>query len=186
MSLNKTILESELFPQTMLEHRHLAMIGFVVVTGEVEHAMKNEDLQFLREVVMEAAGVGGGDGGADDDVAGEVARDLGQGGKAEDVGGGVFAAELAVQGLHAAARDDEDVDVAADTGGTARARDEALQRGFGDAVQFGFDGDQACRPYGTRTPHSRDFPRRHVPGYELARFALKPTGGLPLQSPRKG
>lgn len=125
----------------MFELRHLAVVRFVVVPGEVKDAVEDQNLEFLCDVMIQASGVGGSDIRANNDVAGEVARDLRKSGKAQDIGGRVFATKLAVERLHAAAGDDEDVNVAADAGGTACVGNEALQRCFGNAVQFGFDRD---------------------------------------------
>lgn len=60
----------------MFELRHLAVVRFVVVPGEVKDAVEDQNLEFLCDVMIQASCVGGGDVGADDDVAGEVTRDL--------------------------------------------------------------------------------------------------------------
>ena len=53
----------------MLAAVHLAGVGFVVVAGEMDKAVENEDLQLNRKRVALLDGLAAGGGDADGDVA---------------------------------------------------------------------------------------------------------------------
>ena len=95
---------------------HLAVIAFVVVTGEMEQAMENQDLDLggegmaLLDCLLERGGHGDGQ------VAGERfggrSRYWAFGGKGENVGCLVFAAKLAVEAANGGVGGQQDGDFA--------------------------------------------------------------------------
>jgi hypothetical protein len=131
-ALDKTVDQTELLAQAKFLARHRAVVGLVIVSAEVEDAVQDEHLQFLRQRVFEAASVGGGDVAGDHDVAGKVACDFGHRRKGEHVGGLVLAAELPVEGAHAAAGDHQDVDLPTQAGSASRSQHEAAQSRLGN------------------------------------------------------
>jgi hypothetical protein len=74
-------------------------VGFVIVAGEVEQAVQDQDLDFDGERVVLFLCLAARGGHADSEVAGNffLSLDKGIGGKREDVGRLVYAAELAVE-----------------------------------------------------------------------------------------
>ncbi len=55
--------------ELLLEFAHLAAIGFVIVTGEVQHAVKDQNLYLREQVVADAGGLGASRLKGDGDVA---------------------------------------------------------------------------------------------------------------------
>ncbi len=62
--------------QSLLAAVHLAGIGFVVVAGEVDKGVENEDLQLNRKRMALFDGLAASDGDADGDVARNPLRGL--------------------------------------------------------------------------------------------------------------
>jgi hypothetical protein len=85
--------------QTTLAARHLPFVGFMIVTGQMEQAMKNEYLNFRGERVSLLNRLAPGGGHTDRQVAGNLLRAFRQcaGGKREHVGRLVDAAVLAIE-----------------------------------------------------------------------------------------
>jgi len=89
----------------------------VVVAGEVEQAVEDEDLQFAGEGVALIGGLAAGGFNADGEVAGQLFCANAFGGERENVGGFVFAAELAVEFADGGIGGEEDGDFAAEADG---------------------------------------------------------------------
>jgi hypothetical protein len=87
--------------------RHFALIGFVIVTGQMKEAVKHQDAQFSGETVTLFGGLAGGGFDGDDEVAGDYVLGsellLGRG-KRQDVGRFVLLAEAPVKGADAGIR----------------------------------------------------------------------------------
>ncbi len=98
---------------------HLAGVGFVIVAGEVEQAVQDEDLDFGGERVALFRCLAARGGDADGQVAGNffLFLDEGVGGKGEDVGRLVFATEAAVEAADGLVGGEQDGDLAAQTDG---------------------------------------------------------------------
>ncbi len=108
--------------ELLLELAHLAAIGFVIVTGEVQHAVKDQHLYLGEQVVADSGGLGPRRLQGDGDVA---ARGLawgrsGKSGKGKHVGGLVLAPELQVEALNFGVAGEQDVDLAGEPGGALR------------------------------------------------------------------
>ena len=123
--------EAELGAKVGFAGGHLALVGLVVETGEMEEAVKQEDAELVGEGVAVFGGLAGG--GVEGD--GEIARVLmgcwqagdGVGWEAEDVGGFVFVAEGAVEALELSVGGEEDGDGALEGNGGSGAVEEARE-----------------------------------------------------------
>ena len=105
------------------------MVGFMIVAGQVEHAMQHKHLEFLRGGMAKVARIVAGNLSADGDVASVFA------GERENVRRFVLAAKAAVQLLDAAAAGDEHGNFAAHTGEPLRFAGKAFQAGASGAIQ---------------------------------------------------
>lgn len=123
---------------------HLPGVALVIVTGEVEHAMENQDLQLGAERVTQAARVAGGHLAGDDDVTGEVAVEFRNGWEREHVGGLVLPAVTAVKGAEFAVVADDHVHVAWYASGPARERRKPCQRRLAYAFEFFANDHHRC------------------------------------------
>ena len=97
----------------------------MIVSGEVEQSVQDEDACFILDAVTEIFCIFGCNIDGNGDIARELAREWFDGGKREHVGGLVFAAEGTIHGTHLAARREQHVDFAANAGGFARRIQEA-------------------------------------------------------------
>src|SRR5260221_13482601 len=68
-AVNKRCRQLELGAQTSFTGRHAAVVGLMVIAGQVQQTMQNKDLQFLTGAMPVAAGVCERDLGRDGDVA---------------------------------------------------------------------------------------------------------------------
>jgi hypothetical protein len=120
---------------------HFSVVGFVVVSGEVEEAVEDEDFQFAGEGVALIGSLAAGGIDADGDVSRDFfgcIQSLVFGREGEDVSGFVDAAELAVEFLDGLICGEEDVDLAAEMDGGL---------GFGKEADEGWLGWDALRPW---------------------------------------
>jgi hypothetical protein len=95
--LNEPSREFEFGTKTPLEFLHLAAVGFVVMPGQVQHAMKDKDFDLRKQIVAEGGGLGASRLQRDGDVA---TRQRLAAGKGKHVGGFVLAAKLQVEALN--------------------------------------------------------------------------------------
>jgi hypothetical protein len=100
-ALEEPLRQAKLCAQVALAAAHLASIGFVVVTGQVQQAMENQDLKLDGQGVAQLRGLAAGSGNANGEVAGDPLRGFcvleGCGGEREHVGRLVFAAKTAIE-----------------------------------------------------------------------------------------
>jgi hypothetical protein len=133
-ALNEAGGKTEFGAEPLLEFEHFAAIGFVIVTGEVQHAVEDENLYLGEQVVADGGGLGASGLERDGDVAA-----LGGGeerGKGKHVGGFVLAAELQVEALNFGVAGEQDVDLAGESGGALSLVGKARK---GEAAEvFGF------------------------------------------------
>jgi len=59
-------------PQARFFPRHLSTVGFVVVAGQVQQPVQNQDLDLVGQAVSQAAGIARADLGRNGDVAGSA------------------------------------------------------------------------------------------------------------------
>jgi hypothetical protein len=110
----------------------------------MEQAVEEEDFDLDGEGVVVKGGLAGGGFEGDGEVSGVL---IGKGrgcGEAQDIGGLVFAAEVAVESAEGGVSGEEDVDVAAEAGGEAGSAEEGSEDRGGEAVWSGvgrLDGD---------------------------------------------
>jgi hypothetical protein len=78
--------EAEAAAQAAFDAIHFAAIGFVIVAGEMQHAVKDQDAQFVGQAAIETTGVAARGGGRDGDVAGVMRMNLGNGAVARSLG----------------------------------------------------------------------------------------------------
>jgi hypothetical protein len=111
---------------------HLAGVGLMVVSGEVEQAVEDEDLDFGGEGVPLSCGLLAGGVDGDGQVAGRLfaAPDAWNwlGGEREDVGGFVLVAEVAVEGLDVLVGGEKDADCAFESDGGLRLAEVCAER----------------------------------------------------------
>src|ERR1019366_10306977 len=69
-SLNQALRETELGAEFLFAARHFAFVGFVVVTSQMEKAVKHKDLDLDREGMVEFVGLALRSGNADGQIAG--------------------------------------------------------------------------------------------------------------------
>ena len=126
------------------------MVGFMVMSGQMQQTMKQENSNFGRNGMSQKFGVLARDVTGDGDVTGDLPV-LG-GGKGKDIGGNVFAAKVTVEAAHLAVGRYADVDLPANTHGAACSP----QKGFDFGVNSGM----------VRAGHEEIV---EVPGFELSR-----------------
>lgn len=95
----------------------------MIVAGQVQHAVKNQDTQLVGARVPVAGGVQAGDIGGD----GDLTAFLGGSREGKYVGGVVFASEVAIQLLQAPVPGDQNVNFTIDSGELLRAPGESRQ-----------------------------------------------------------
>jgi hypothetical protein len=97
----------------LFELVHLAAIRFVVVTGEVQHAVEDENFHFREQVMANPGGLGSRrlDGDRNVSALGRVGA-----GEREHVGGLIHVAELQIEALHFSVAGEQDVDLAGEPG----------------------------------------------------------------------
>jgi hypothetical protein len=119
--------------ELLLESAHLTAIGFVIVPGEVQHAVKDENFQLGEQIVADFGGLGAGGLERDGDVAacGGIC-----GGKGKHVGGLILAAELQVEALNFGVAGEQDVDLAGEAGGALSLVGETRQGEAADVFRF--------------------------------------------------
>ena len=137
--------EAEACAELLFAAGHFAVVGFVVVAGEMEETMEDEDLQFTGEGVALIGGLAAGGFHADGQIAGHffLALDEILGGERKHVGGFVFASELAVEAADGGVGGEEYGDVSAEADGLLGFSQETgkrwlgrILRGQGTAVRF--------------------------------------------------
>src|SRR6266853_657531 len=136
-AVNKRCRQLELGAEPSFAGRHAAVVGLMVIAGQVQQTMQNKDLQFLTGAMSVAAGVGERDLGGDGDVATFGTRER------EHVSRLVFAAEAAIELFEARVAGDQHVNFARNFGERTGPRDEAAKLGGGDARHGGFENDHA-------------------------------------------
>jgi hypothetical protein len=119
-----------------LEDGHFSVVRLVVLAGEVEESVEEEDFYLVVESVAVGGGLAGGGIKRDGKVAGVLAGECGGRGEAEDVSGFVLAAEVLVKLAEGGVVGEQDVDCAFDADGGAGAVEEAHEAGVGEAVIF--------------------------------------------------
>jgi len=77
--------------------RHFSMVGFVIVTGEMEKSVQHQDLDFDTKRMTLLTGLTQRGGDADGQISGDFERAGSTGGKREHIRGFVLAAKLPVQ-----------------------------------------------------------------------------------------
>jgi hypothetical protein len=97
-SVDEAAGEFELGAEGGFASGHLSVIDFMVLAGEVEETVEEEDADFGVERVAVGDGLAGGGVKRDGEVAGVLVCDFRGRGEAEDVGGFVLAAIGAVEG----------------------------------------------------------------------------------------
>jgi hypothetical protein len=115
--LNEPYWQPQPFPQSALPAVHPAGVGFMVVSGQMQKAVKDENLDLRRKRVSLASRLPASPVHADGNVACQLlfGSDPGDrfGGESENVGGLVFAQELAIQPAEGRIRGEKDRDLAA-------------------------------------------------------------------------
>ncbi len=104
----------EFVAELLLEFAHLAVIGFVIVTGEVQHSVKDQNFHFGEQVVANTAGLCSSRLEGDGDVAAFGGGE--KRGKGKHVGGLILAAELQVEALDLSVAGEQDVDLTGESG----------------------------------------------------------------------
>ncbi len=121
VALDEAGRETEPGAELLLEPAHLAAIGFVVVPGQMQHAVEDENFHFGEQVVADLGGLAAGALERNGDVAGSGAsgtalRLRAPGGKGKHVGRLVLVAELQVEALHLGVAGEQDVHLAGESG----------------------------------------------------------------------
>ncbi len=123
--------KGEALPQFRLERCHLSIVGFVVLSGEMEHAMQNQDTQLFGQRMSQPFRVVGGNINRDGKIAGGACMErdalLGRGGKAEHIRHLVFFAILTVELLEAITCSEENADLSLEFCRTVRGLCESDQ-----------------------------------------------------------
>ena len=105
----------------------------MIEAGEVEETVKEEDLYLFAKGVAVGGGLAGGGFERDSEVSGVgvsgLTRKGRRSGKAEDIGGFVFAAEGAIEAAEGGVVGEQNFDFAAEANGGARTVEEARQTG---------------------------------------------------------
>jgi hypothetical protein len=114
--------------------RHFAVVGFVVLAGEVEEAVEEEDANFVAQGVAVGGGLAGSSFERDGEVTGVFDGEGRRRGEAEDVGGFVFATEALVELAQGRVAGKENIDCATEADGEASTVEELCQAGCGEAV----------------------------------------------------
>ena len=108
---------------------HFAVVGLVVLAGEMEETVEEENFYFVAEGVAVGGGLARGSVERDGQVACVLFRELLGRGEAEDVGGLIFAAEGFIELADGGVGGEKNVDLAAETYGETGAIEEARQAG---------------------------------------------------------
>jgi hypothetical protein len=140
-ALDEALGKTEAGAELTLAAGHFAIVGFVVLSGQMEKSVEDEDLQLAGEGVALVGGLAAGRVHADGQVAGQFFRPDTLCGKGEHVGGFVFAAELAVEFFDGGIGGQQDVDLAAEP-------DSLL--GFSEKAPQGWLGGNPLDPGGDR------------------------------------
>jgi hypothetical protein len=133
-AFDEALRQAEAGAEPALAAGHLAGVGFVVVTGEMEQAVKDEDFDFGRERMTLLAGLAQRGGDADGQVTGDLFSADAFGGKGEHVGGFVLVAELAIEFANRRVGGEQHCDLAFEANGGLR---------FGEKTCQGAGGGQA-------------------------------------------
>jgi len=96
-ALDQSLRQMQSGAQEPLAARHLPRVGLMVVAGQVQQAVQNENLDFGGERMVLLARLAQGRGHADGQVAGHLFCAGTFGGKGEHVGGLVLAPELTIE-----------------------------------------------------------------------------------------
>ena len=122
-----------------LAARHLSRVGLVVVSGQMEQAVEDEDFDFYGERMALFRGLALGGGDTDGEIAGNF---LGAGctcvgREREHVRGLVFAAKAAVETADCGVGGEQDGDLSAEPDGRLRLREKAAQGAGGGQAWIG-------------------------------------------------
>ena len=119
----------------------------MVFSGQVQDAVQEQDADFVAQGVAMLGSLAGGGLERDGEVAGVLPGNLIRGGKAEDVGSFVFAAEGFVEALELGVGGEQDFDFAVETDEGTGAVEEAREAGLAEGrkcfegTTWRFDGD---------------------------------------------
>jgi len=141
--LNQPLGQPEACSEQALAAAHLSRVGFVVVAGKVEQAVKHEHLDFCRERVALFRGLAQGGGDADSEVASNLFRTGRRCVRRErkHVCGLVLVAEAAVQAADCGVGRKQNCDLAAEPHSSLRLSEKAPQCAGGGQTKI----DRFCR-----------------------------------------
>ena len=122
------------------------MVGLVVEAGQMEETVEEEDFDLGGDGVAICRGLAGCGFKGDGEISGVLVGEGWGCGEAEDVGGLVLAAEVAVEAAEGVVGGEKDIDVALEAGGEARSAEEGCQGSSGECGLGRLDGDHgwAC------------------------------------------
>jgi hypothetical protein len=115
----------ELGSQHAFAASHLAVVDLVVVAGEVQQPVQNEDFDFRRERMTLLGCLAERRGHADGKVAGEAFGSQAFSGKRQDVGGLVLTAKTTIESANGFISGEQDCDLSAETHCSLRGGEEA-------------------------------------------------------------
>ena len=101
-ALDERIRQLQFFPQCAFLRRHRAIIGFVIVSGQMQHSMQDQHLQLVCRRMAIAFRVFGGNLGGDGDISAIFT------GKREHIRRLIFFAKTAVQPANLAVAGNQD------------------------------------------------------------------------------
>jgi hypothetical protein len=119
-SFDEALGQAEDGTKAALAARHLTGVRFVVVAGEVQEAVEDQDLNFRGKGVALFDGLAPCGSNADGEVAGDRMRNGAGGRKRQHIGRLVDAAKLAIEATDRCFRGEQDADLAPYTGGSLR------------------------------------------------------------------
>jgi prepilin-type processing-associated H-X9-DG protein len=123
-TLDECVGKAEFAAQFGFADGHVAVIGLVVETGEVQKAVKEQDADLVAEAVTVGRRLTGGGFEGDGEIASDLLNVI-CGGKAQDVGGFIFAAEGFVEAAKGGIVGQKNVYFAGEPYSGARAVEEA-------------------------------------------------------------
>jgi hypothetical protein len=123
--------QAELGAQCPLATGHLARVGLVVITGEVEHTVKDEHLDFDGKRMALPGGLAECSGHADSKIAGEFFRalklNLGFGWERKDIGWFINAPKLAVEAAYGSVSGKQHADLTSESNRRLRSGEKLGQ-----------------------------------------------------------
>lgn len=109
--------------ELLFESTHLSAIGFMIVTGQVQHAMQDENLDFREQVVADPSRLGASPLHGDGDIAarrrlsGRRFSGAAKSREGEHVGRRILAAELQVEALNLSVAGEQNINLTGEPGG---------------------------------------------------------------------